>query len=285
MPTPDPNRPPHDDEIDVHGLSHVGKARKENQDHFVLATIHQRVHLLATNLEDADRIPLGDEQLAFLAMVADGVGGGHGGAEASATALAAATQYVNASVACLRGRHAEEADFTDALQQAAHKAHEAVLARREADGRAGSMATTLTLYLAVWPYTYVLQVGDSRYYLLHGGDLRQVTRDQTIAEDLLERGVLSRTQAHRSPYAHVLSSAIGSDSAMPVVTRVHSAWGDVHLICSDGLTKHVSDARIAEVLRGMTSAKQACEQLLEDALVGGGSDNVTIIVGRAVARS
>jgi protein phosphatase len=83
----------------------------------------------------------------------------------------------------------------------------------------------------------------------------------------------------------VLSSAIGSDSAMPVVTRVHSAWGDVHLICSDGLTKHVSDARIAEVLRGMTSAKQACEQLLEDALVGGGSDNVTIIVGRAVVRS
>jgi protein phosphatase len=279
-----PNRKPTDDEIDVHGLTHVGKARTENQDHFVLATIHKRVHLLATNLPESDRAPLGDERLAFLAMVADGVGGGQGGAQASATALATATQYVNASIACMYGQRVNESDITEALQQAATRAHEAIVARRDAEGIEGSMATTLTLYLGIWPYTYVLQVGDSRYYLLHDGVLRQVTRDQTIAEDLLERGVLSRTQAFRSPYAHVLSSALGSDTAMPVVTSIRSDWQHVHLMCSDGLTKHVSDERIGEILRGMTSAKQACEQLLQEALDGGGSDNITIIVGRAVAK-
>jgi serine/threonine protein phosphatase PrpC len=279
-----PDRKPTDDEIDAYGITHVGKVRKENQDHFLLASIHKRVQTIATNLSDEDRAGFGDERLAFLAMVADGVGGGQGGAQASAAALAAVTQYVNASVSVLYGPSASEADITDALQKAASTAHEAVVARRDAAGIEGSMATTLTLYLGIWPYTYVLQVGDSRYYVLHEGQLRQVTRDQTIAEDLLSRGVMTRTQAFRSPYAQVLSSALGSETAAPVVTRVRSDWEHVHLICSDGLTKHVSDERIAEVLRTMTSAKQACETLLQEALDGGGTDNTTIIVGRAVPR-
>jgi protein phosphatase len=71
---------------------------------------------------------------------------------------------------------------------------------------------------------------------------------------------------------------------MPVVTRLDADWRNVHLICSDGLTKHVTDARIAEVLGAMTSAKQAAEQLLQEALDGGGSDNVTIIIGRTTPK-
>jgi len=71
---------------------------------------------------------------------------------------------------------------------------------------------------------------------------------------------------------------------MPVVTRLRHDWGDVHLVCSDGLTKHVSDERIAERLAAMTSARQVCEQLLQDALDGGGTDNVTIVVGRPVPK-
>lgn len=79
--------------------------------------------------------------------------------------------------------------------------------------------------------------------------------------------------------ANVLSSAIGGDTTVPVVTRLQADWNNVHLLCSDGLTRHVTDERIAEVLSSMTSAKQACEQLLQDALDGGGSDNITIIIG------
>ena len=88
----------------------------------------------------------------------------------------------------------------------------------------------------------------------------------------------------RSQYANVLSSAIGGDTALPVVTRLRQDWQSIHLLCTDGLTKHVSDARIAERLGAMNSSRQVCEQLLDDALDGGGTDNISIIVGRSVRR-
>jgi len=95
---------------------------------------------------------------------------------------------------------------------------------------------------------------------------------------------MTRSVAFASRWANILSSAIGGQQTAPVVTRIASDWENIHLICTDGLTKHVDDARIAERLRTMTSSRQACEALLQDALDGGGSDNITIIVGRAVPR-
>jgi protein phosphatase len=96
--------------------------------------------------------------------------------------------------------------------------------------------------------------------------------------------VLTRAEGQVSGLSNVLTSAIGGQQTVPVVTRLRSEWYIVHLMCSDGLTKHVSDERIAERLGNMTSAKQVCEQLLQDALEGGGTDNITILVGRAVPR-
>ena len=127
-------------------------------------------------------------------------------------------------------------------------------------------------------------MGDSRYYLYREGKLTQVSRDQTLAQDLVDQGVFTRTVGERSQFAHVLSSAIGGQQTLPVVTRLKSEYHIVHLLCSDGLTKHVSDEQIAERLRTMTSAKQVCEQLLQDALDGGGSDNISMIIGRAVPK-
>jgi protein phosphatase len=153
------------------------------------------------------------------------------------------------------------------------------------DDEEGGMATTLTLALSVWPQTYILQIGDSRCYLFQDGELTQISQDQTMAQELIDRGVLTRSQADKTRWAHVLSSSIGGREAAPVVTRIDRKWGDVGLLCSDGLTKHVSDDRIAERLRTMTSARQVCQDLLQDALDDGGSDNITLIVGRLVPRS
>jgi len=277
-------RKPRDDEIDVHGLTHTGRVRKENQDHFLLATVHKRVSVIATNLETQSQLPAGEQRVAFLAMVADGVGGVEGGAEASATALESVMQYVNDSMSCLYDRGVSESTFTDMLQRCALRSHEAIRERASANEERGSMATTLTLLMGVWPAYYLLQLGDSRYYLWREGRLTQVTRDQTLANDLVDQGILSRAQAPHTQFAHVLSSALGADTAEPVVTRLRAEWDNVHLLCSDGLTKHVSDERIADRLAHMTSAKQLCEQLLADALEDGGSDNITIIVGRNVPK-
>ena len=143
------------------------------------------------------------------------------------------------------------------------------------------MATTLSLMLFVWPRAYLLQVGDSRYYILRDDELTQISRDQTLAQVLVDDDVFSRTEASKSPLSNVLSSAIGGSEATPVVTGIDNNWNYIHLLCSDGLTKHVSDERIAERLESLTSSKQTCEDLLQDALDGGGSDNITIVVGRS----
>jgi protein phosphatase len=129
---------------------------------------------------------------------------------------------------------------------------------------------------------WLLQVGDSRYYLLRGGELTQVSRDQTVAQDLIDGGVLTPGDASRTRWAHVLSSALGGPQNTPLVSRIQNDRTSVHLLCSDGLTKHVPDERIRERLLTMTSARQACHDLLQDALDGGGRDNVTIVVGRVL---
>ena len=276
---------PLDDEIDAYGLTHIGKVREANMDHFLLCSLHRQIVLHRTSLPDVGELPLGGERLAFLAMVADGVGSNTKGEEASRLAVQQLTQYVTGAMRCYYTADATEESFIQDLQKAALESHKAVVRRAEQHPHLKGMATTLTVFLGVWPWIYVLQVGDSRYYIYTDGKLTQITRDQTMAQDLVDQGVLTRTVAAGSPLAHVLSSSIGGEEAVPVVSRIPSDRQRVHLMCSDGLTKHVSDERIRERLASMTSAKQACEALLQDALDDGGTDNITIIVGRIVGKT
>jgi protein phosphatase len=278
-----PERKPRDDEIDVHGLTHVGKVRRENQDHFLVCALKKQMEVYRTSLPQTDHLMVGPERLAFLMMVADGVGGAAKGADASRLALEAVTQYV---AHCMRCYYAagdkEDNEFTDALQEAALLCHAQLLRQAESNPDYRGMATTLTLYLGVWQQAYLLQVGDSRCYLLRNGELAQITRDQTMAQEMVDAGIMTHAAASRTRLAHTLSSSIGGRHPAPVVTRIDISWGDVALLCSDGLTNHVSDDRIRERLRSMTSAKQVCEDLLKEALEAGGSDNITIIVARSV---
>lgn len=279
------DRKPRDDEVDAFGLTHVGKVRTTNQDHFLLASLRRQVTIHRTSLPSVDRWAA-PERLAFLAVVADGVGSSALGEEASRHAVEGVMAYVIESVKCYyMVDQSDDEALSKALATAAMRVHGEIAAKRDAGPeRAHGMATTLTLWLGVWPRAHLLQVGDSRCYILRDGQLSQISRDQTMAQEFVDMGLLSPSQAERSPMANVLSSAIGSEKASPVLTHLDQAWGSVGLLCSDGLTKHVSDERIAERLRTMTSAQQVCEALLQDALDDGGSDNITIVVGRAVPR-
>jgi len=277
-------RKPRDDELDVFGLTHPGKVRENNQDHFLIAALRKRIEVQLTSLPASDSLA-GNERLAFLAMVADGVGGGPKGEEASRIAAEAITRYVTESTQCYYAADTwDDASFPRALEEAALHTHIELTRLAEGDPSLHGMATTLTLWLGVWPRAYLLQVGDSRCYLLRNGELSQISRDQTLAQELFDHGIFTRTDAHQTRWAQVLASSIGGPASAPVVTRMDQAWGDVGLLCSDGLTKHVSDDRIKERLSSMTSARQACETLLQDALEDGGSDNVTILVGRSIRK-
>lgn len=279
-----PDRKPRDDEIDVYGMTHPGRVRTENQDHFLICALRKQMVVQQTSLADPEHLMAESQRLALLMMVADGVGGGSKGEEASRLALEAVSQYVARSMRCYYAAHsADDREFSEALETAAAQCHGELLRRGEEDSEFRGMATTLTLYLGVWPRAFLLQVGDSRCYLLRDSELIQITRDQTMAQELIDLGVLTRADATGSKLAHTLSSSIGGRQTAPIVTRVDLAWGNAVLLCSDGLTRHVSDDRIRHHLRSMTSSRQVCEDLVQEALDGGGSDNITVIVRRALA--
>jgi protein phosphatase len=275
---PFPGAKPRDDELDLFGLTHPGKVRRENQDHFLLCTVHPLAVVHATSLPNPDKLPLRGERLATVLLVADGVGGTTAGGEASQVAAEAVTRYVTSTLRCYHAVGADDQQFLEALRTAALEADAAV----RAEAKSKSMATTLTLAIAVWPWLYVMQVGDSRGYYYWDGALQQITRDQTMAQDLVDRGALPPERMAASPFSNVLSSAIGGPEPTPEVSRLDiSRRGCVILLCSDGLTKHVTNAEIAEQLGLMKSAEQVCHTLLDLALERGGSDNITILVGRA----
>ncbi len=278
-----PRDRPRDHELDLYGLTHPGLVRQENQDQFLLATMHPQVVIHGTSLPDPGRLPARGQRVATLLLVADGVGGGTDGGQASLLAVEAIMRYVSSTMRCCHAAMAgSEEELFASLVEAAGEAHSAVRAEA-ADRQQGVMATTLTLAVAVWPVAYVVQVGDSRCYFFSKGKLQQVTRDQTVAQDLVDAGLMPAERASSSPYRHVLARAIGADEATPEVHRLDiSERGCVLLLCSDGLTKHVADEEIAGHVRMMQSSEQLCRSLVELALARGGTDNVTVIAGRAV---
>lgn len=276
---------PDDGEVDVYGLTHPGLVRPQNEDHFLICALQKKMQVYHTSLTDMSGFAT-SERLAFISMVADGVGGAAAGEEASRLALEGVTRYVSQALHCFyTGDVADDAGFMRELESAALKVHNELGEAAAENIALRGMATTLTLWIGIWPRAYLVQVGDSRCYMLKDGKLRQLSRDQTMAEEMVDQGAMKRADVAGSRLSHVLSSAIGGPEAAPVVRRMQQDWGNVGLLCSDGLTRHVSDERIQEQLLAMTSARQGCEALLQDALDGGGKDNITIIIGRSVART
>lgn len=272
-------------DIDVWGLTHIGRIRQDNQDHFFVGALVRgaRVHYTSVDIDAEGAEFLHMERLASLAVVADGVGSAGGGEEAARRAVKDLVSSVSRFFHEAEFKEAEEPEvFSRLLHEAALEAHETLLQKAEEEGGKRRFATTLTLFLGLWPHAYLLQVGDSRCYLFRDGVLTQITRDQTLAQELVDARVLTQTAAQKSRWSNVLSSAIGGDEAAPTVTRITRDWGSVLLLCSDGLTKHVSDERIRERLANISSSRETAEQLLQDALDDGGTDNISIVVGRTV---
>jgi protein phosphatase len=277
---------PRDEELDLFGLTHPGKVRPDNQDHFLICTVHPQVVVHATSLPEVDQLPLRGSRLATAMLVADGVGGSSSGSDASRVATETITRYLSST---LRSYHAAGSSSNDellnALRGAALQAHDAVRAEGATRSDPKPMATTLTMALAVWPWLYVVQVGDSRCYYWDGMELHPMTRDQTIAQQLVDQGALPAERLSISPFRHVLASAIGGDEATPVVSHIRMrrqrGRHGCLLLCSDGLTKHVNDGEIGDYMRSATSSEQLCQSLLKLALERGGADNITIAVARA----
>jgi serine/threonine protein phosphatase PrpC len=281
--TPDPQGPasvPRRENADIHGVTHPGLVRKENQDHFLIGTIHKLLQVYQTSVPGDTMGSLTSPSRGFVFLVADGVGGGPGGKEASRTALQGVVDYVvRAMDLYVQIDSDAELEYLADLLHSVEKSHELVRQSRAVDEDENG-ATTLTMVCIRWPRAYMIHVGDSRCYRLRNGELELLTIDQTMAQAMVESGALSPDQAERSALKHVLYSAIGGSRAEPYTFATDLEWNDVMLLCTDGLTKHVSDAEIREALRNCTDAKATAEGLLQLVLDRGATDNTTVIVGR-----
>jgi len=266
--------------VDAFGLTDRGLVRDGNEDHFLIARVTKSVDVRQTSLPSDAIAREFAEAGGYVLAVADGVGGGPEGDVASERTLSAMLSYVGKAATCFQSldTSAEHALF-EKLEEVVREVHAGLV--NEYGGITSKLpATTLTLVLLVWPRAYYVQVGDSRAYVRRGGRLQRLTRDQTLGEYMVSLGAWTDEQARRASTAETLSSAIGGSELEPVVGLIDLVPGDSLLLCTDGLTKHVSDDEIASVLARADSAEATSRKLLSDALAGGGTDNVTVVVVR-----
>jgi protein phosphatase len=269
--------------IDAFGQTDIGLRRQNNEDQFVIMTLSKAAELRQTSVLDSSVFQELCGSEGWLFVVADGVGGHRGGELASQTAITALVQYISRAVSCFSGVDTDrEHEFLEQLETAVHDAHRRIF--EELGGGAGEQgpATTLTMVMLLWPRAYLVHVGDSRAFYLRNGRLKQLTQDQTTGEFLMARGVWTEEQARKMPIAGALASALGAPEMKPSVGLVDLRPGDALLLCTDGLTRYVTDDRIAEMLGGADDAESACRKLVEAALAGGGHDNITVVTARMV---
>src|SRR5438874_5539294 len=208
-----------------------------------------------------------------LFVVADGVGGHRGGEVASLTAVEA----VRASF------HEHEQPTLAELIGAVLQANRAVWERAQADPELRGMGTTLTALALVVEddeeRLALVNVGDSRAYLLQQGELSQLTEDHSLVEELVREGRLTRQEAEVHPQRSLITRALGLEYEVEVDNwQLLPYAGDRLLLCSDGLTTELSDDRIASLLRRLADPQEAARELVNEAKAAGGRDNITVVV-------
>ena len=265
--------------MDVAGRTHVGCVRDHNEDSFVIADLGRWLEVLETSLAVPDVAKRIAGPKGTLMMVADGMGGHGGGEVASAVAVDTIAQFALYAMPWMTQPNDDsEKELLEQLGNAMTQCQERlqqVAVRKHIDQL--KPGTTLTIAYALWPKLYVAHAGDSRLYLARGDELVQITTDHTVGQTLRDQGALGEGP---SRFDHILVNVVGGGGEQ-VQAEAHALTleaGDRVLMCSDGLTGHVSDGSIeAELARGSSSA-QACDALIESAIAGGGTDNITVIV-------
>lgn len=241
------------------GLSHRGRVRPRNEDSF---------HV------EADQ---------GLAVVADGMGGHPAGAEASHLAVQVFLHTVRRDAAILTSSEA----WGERMVEAVEAAHARLLDEGDRDRDRLGMGTTLTA-LHLDPESgrgELVHIGDSRAYRLRGGHLTRLSRDHTWVQEQVEAGHLEAHLARVHPMAHVLTQVLGGARTVPVpqLRPLEARPGDLYLLCSDGLTGHLGDADLQQLLSRGSHPDELAQALVDAANERGGSDNITVALIQVAA--
>lgn len=275
------DRPIH---IAAFGRTDMGRRRSENQDNFLIADLSVPIgsggFLLDTD-DDAAR-EVGHFLLGprgALALVADGMGGAAAGAIASK--LAVGWIYRTLTTRWAEDRNHSPQQFATRLHGAVDEANARIHDEAMATPEYAGMGTTATVAGIYDGFLYVAQVGDSRAYLVRRGAAEQVTRDQSIVQELIDSGAMTEDEAENSVHGNLILQALGTAPAVQVeLTYQEMRRGDTVLLCSDGLSRMVRKHEIAEAAARFADPAALCDHLIDLANARGGPDNITVVAIR-----
>jgi PPM family protein phosphatase len=257
--------------VSVFGLTDMGKVRTNNEDAF-----------LVSNLADAGQTEGGTApgdvrtfeagEHAVLLAVSDGMGGADAGEVASALVVESLRRAMSEAEGKL--------DWNEATKQAVERANREVWSAARAPGRKG-MGATVTAVCLQGDHAHIAEVGDSRAYLLRNARIRQVTRDQSFVQYLVDAGALKPEEAANYPMKNVVLQAMGQNPDVQVALgRLELRRGDKLLLCSDGLSGKLQSEEMLAQVQQAPSLEAACHALVDLANERGGEDNITVVLAR-----
>jgi len=259
--------------VQIASRTDTGKVRHHNEDSLLVTHLTPRGGAHLSEFTGDEVVQPGE---GVVLAVCDGMGGAAGGEVASRQAV----ETIHAAMV-RDGRATGRGELARRLVSSVEEASREVLAVASRYPGLSGMGTTATVCALASDRLLVAQVGDSRAYLLRNGQLTQITRDQTLAMLLVERGQLAPEEMDNFEHANIILQAVGTQNRLDVdLKSVEVYRGDVVLVCSDGLTGLVGAAMIRDVLTRAPSAAAACESLITLANEAGGRDNISCIVAR-----
>ena len=259
---------------EIFGISNVGLIRHDNQDSFLIA-----------NLETGDIATMSAPSLVsvhtapFILTVADGVGGAASGALASSIATETILSELHRWWHKVPKRTPESIE--GALKRGVDVANKAIYQKATTSPEHHGMGTTTTLALVLDGEAYIAQVGDSRAYLVRKGTAKQLTKDQSFVQRLIDAGRMTAKEAAQSEHRNIILQALGPEEK--VVTdfyRVKLENDDFLVLCSDGLSNQVPAEEIGRITKGAGRPEDICKALIEEAMHTGAPDNVTVVTAR-----
>ena len=237
--------------IKTFSITDIGKKRKMNQDYVYTS-----------------EMPVGP--LPNLFLVADGMGGHKAGDYASKCAIETIVESVESSV---------DTEPVSVLEKAIRRANDIIRERSEADEAYNGMGTTVVAATLIGNTLCVANVGDSRLYIVGGRQIRQITRDHSLVEEMVRMGGLRREQARNHPEKNIITRAIGAEDYVDIdFFNVELSRGDIVLMCTDGLTNMIEDEEIRMILHGQRDLVEKAEGLVNAANNNGGKDNIAVVL-------
>jgi protein phosphatase len=271
--------------LDCFGATHVGRVREENEDQFLIADLAKSMRVVQSSLPRDHETRLFGKTQGKLLIVADGMGGHASGERASLLAIEGIATYVLNTLAWyFHANNRSEEKFTEDLRRAMLHCQDVLQQDVDQAPQRRGMGTTLTMAYITWPLMYVVHVGDSRCYIVHKDEVERLTRDHTVGElyRQLHQCEPNEDGAMQPRISRSLWNVIGggNEQLSPDVCCCRLEAGDTVFLCTDGLTAHLTDEELGKMLLSASSAQLIANNMIQQALAAGGTDNITAIVAR-----